>query len=138
MLYVQGIVQTGSSFYHPASGLTVRQLSVSADGGSATLTVCRNSTAAETGALCFNGLDDDCDGLADADDPSCAAARPPPPMLMAGSSVAVSPPPVASPPPPSPPPPPPPLAGVLSQHCTTFASAPQPGGPFLICAKALA
>ena len=62
LLLTQGLVSTGTSFYHPASGLTVRQLSVSADGGSATVTVCRNSTAAETGALCFNGLDDDCDG----------------------------------------------------------------------------
>ncbi len=50
-LQTQGVVQTGTSFYHPASGLTVRQLSVSADGGLATVTVCRNSTSTETGAL---------------------------------------------------------------------------------------
>ena len=75
LLRAQGLVSTGTSYYHSASGLTVRQLSVSADGGSATVTVCRNSTAVETGALCFNGLDDDCDGLADADDPElCSGA----------------------------------------------------------------
>ena len=82
----------------------MRQLAVSADGGSATVSVCRNSTAVETGALCFNGLDDDCDGLVDAADPGCAAASPPPSLLAA------APVPAAVSLPPSPPPPPTPGA----------------------------
>ena len=124
---LQGVVATGASLYLPSSGLTVRQLAVSADGGSATVTACRNSTAGkdsgshgtspgttvqqhefqnirrkhavatmfyascegETGALCFNGLDDDCDGLIDGADPGCAGASPPPPpMLASGAAIA--------------------------------------------------
>ncbi|GIM01967.1 hypothetical protein Vretimale_6729 [Volvox reticuliferus] len=41
----------------------------------AKLELCRYDEARETGALlCSNGLDDDCDGLVDQDDPDCAIA----------------------------------------------------------------
>lgn len=72
--YWQGTLATGQSLYMPSSGLTFRQLSVTSDGGSAVVSICRSTTTVETGALCHNGLDDDCDGLVDDDDPGCGAA----------------------------------------------------------------
>jgi hypothetical protein len=82
-------VATGESFYHPASGLTIRQLQVTADSSAAVVSICRNSSTSETPETCSNGLDDDCDGLIDAADPDCGAVSP-----------------LSSPPPASPPPPP--------------------------------
>ena len=81
-------VATGESFYDSASGLTIRQKQITADGGAAVVSICRRSGTSETPGTCSNGLDDDCDGLVDADDPDCGA-------------VLASPPPHSSPPPPT-------------------------------------
>ena len=78
--YWQGALATGQSLYSPLSGLTFRQLSINADGGSAVVSICRNTTTIESGALCSNGLDDDCDGLMDEADPTCGTANPSPYM----------------------------------------------------------
>ena len=101
--FVNASLATGQSYYHPASGLTTRQLQVTADSGAAVISICRNSSRAETAATCSNGLDDDCDGLIDAADPDCGAQLPP-------SSPSL---------PPSPPPPPPagrPAGNVLATN----------------------
>ena len=86
--YWLGGLATGQSYYEPQSGLVTRQLSISPDGGSSTITVCRNTSTSETPATCKNGLDDDCDGLIDAADPDCGQTRP-----VAASPVAAPPPP---------------------------------------------
>lgn len=88
--YRKAAISTGNSYYEPLSGLTTRQLSITADGGSAVVSICRNTSTVETAATCNNGLDDDCDGLIDAADPDCGFVkgtpsasnlknRPPPP-----------------------------------------------------------
>jgi hypothetical protein len=87
-----------------------------ADATSANIRICRATSANETGDLCFDGIDNDCDGLIDSKDPDCIpggggvpspASRNPPPYL---SFPPPSPPVTPSPPPhPSPSPPPPPM-----------------------------
>lgn len=64
----------------PATGLTVTLRSADPLGASATVAVCK---PAERGRelSCFNGLDDDCDGLPDAQDPDCFGAVAPAPMV---------------------------------------------------------
>ena len=103
--YWLGSVATGQAFYEPLSGITTRQLSISADGGSAVVSICRNTTMAETGALCYNGLDDDCDGLIDGNDPNCGGTVPGAPT-------------------PANVPPPPPTAGAV--HCGLFLPTADP------------
>ncbi|GFR48890.1 hypothetical protein Agub_g10834 [Astrephomene gubernaculifera] len=83
----------------------------------ATVRLCVFSDKAENKVAggCFNGIDDDCDGLADADDPDCANSvqpvtrqSPPPPPPRQPSPRPPPPPPSPQPlrsPPPSPPPP---------------------------------
>lgn len=53
------------------TGIVVRQLS--ADALSATVSICRPSIAMETADMCSDGLDNDCDGLIDGQDPDCAS-----------------------------------------------------------------
>ncbi|GLC58685.1 hypothetical protein PLESTB_001388000 [Pleodorina starrii] len=43
-------------------------------GGSATVSVCRYSVVSEAGYDCYDGIDNDCNGLVDFADPACAAA----------------------------------------------------------------
>ncbi|GIL60942.1 hypothetical protein Vafri_15771 [Volvox africanus] len=43
-------------------------------GGSATVALCRYHGMSETGGECVDGIDNDCDGLVDGDDPDCHAA----------------------------------------------------------------
>ena len=71
-------VGTGQSYYNPVSGLTTRQLQLTSDMTSAVVSICRNSSMAETPATCNNGLDDDCDGFIDGADSDCGATYPPP------------------------------------------------------------
>ncbi|GLI66741.1 hypothetical protein VaNZ11_010689 [Volvox africanus] len=70
----------GQSYrYQPANVLirfTHRTFPVAEDvggvtGGSATVAVCRYQGFSETGGECEDGLDNDCDGLVDVDDPDC-------------------------------------------------------------------
>ncbi|EFJ45511.1 hypothetical protein VOLCADRAFT_94248 [Volvox carteri f. nagariensis] len=59
-------------------GVTVRVKSKTAKA--ATVTVCRFLRTNESGSSCSDGLDNDCDGLVDMDDPDCnPALRPSPP-----------------------------------------------------------
>ncbi|KAG2445141.1 hypothetical protein HYH02_008609 [Chlamydomonas schloesseri] len=101
----------------------------------ATLQLCRALVDQEQGDdLCFNGKDDDCDGLADDEDPDCAdvpavASSPPPPPSRTFSS---PPPPSPSPPPPPPPPlaePPPPSKRKSSPPPAAAASSASPPPP---------
>ncbi|KAG2439960.1 hypothetical protein HXX76_004079 [Chlamydomonas incerta] len=76
----------------------------------ATVSLCRTTVAAESmdDGTCNDGLDNDCDGVADGDDPDCGGAGdakspPPPPLAVLRKS-----------PPPSPPPPPPPAKKATS------------------------
>lgn len=64
----------------PMTGLTVTLQSADPHGASATVAVCK---PAERGRelSCFNGLDDDCDGLPDAQDPDCLGAVAPAPIV---------------------------------------------------------
>ncbi|KAG2444129.1 hypothetical protein HYH02_009069 [Chlamydomonas schloesseri] len=76
---------------------------------SATVSLCRATDANETEETCYNGLDDDCDGLPDDVDPDCGGedpntlSPPPPPLAVMRKSPPPSPPP--SPAPVKPPPP---------------------------------
>ena len=99
--YLNASLSTGQSYYDPASGLTVRQLQVTADSNAAVVSICRNSSTSETAATCHNGLDDDCDGLIDAADPDCGALLqqpssqppppPPPPACMRACNICIPP-----------------------------------------------
>ena len=71
-------VGSGLSYYDPVSGLTTRQLQVTSDMSAAVVSICRNSSMAETPATCNNGLDDDCDGFIDGADSDCGTTYPPP------------------------------------------------------------
>ncbi|KAJ9510718.1 hypothetical protein QJQ45_027657 [Haematococcus lacustris] len=126
--YLMALLQPDTSKPQPVSwaelqygsGLVVRLLGVPSNG-SATVSVCRPSATSESGAAqCGDGLDNDCDGLMDLDDPDCAAFQPSPPPSP--PLLPPSPPPSPSPPspfPPLPPPSPPPLPTTSSPVSTT-------------------
>ncbi|GFR48889.1 hypothetical protein Agub_g10833, partial [Astrephomene gubernaculifera] len=111
-----------------SSGLLVEL--VNKTDAAATVRLCVFSDKAENKVAggCFNGIDDDCDGLADADDPDCANSvqpvtrQPPPPP---------PPPSPAPPPPPSPPPPrpPPPSPSLRSPPPPPPPTSPPPPSP---------
>ncbi|KAG2436829.1 hypothetical protein HXX76_006351 [Chlamydomonas incerta] len=73
---------------------------------SATVGLCRATDTAETPDTCYDGIDNDCDGLADDLDPDCggedptALSPPPPPLVVLRKSPPPSAPPKRSPPPP--------------------------------------
>ncbi|KAL6765891.1 Gametolysin peptidase M11-domain-containing protein [Haematococcus lacustris] len=125
--YLMALLQPDTSKPQPVSwaelqygsGLVVRLLGVPSNG-SATVSVCRPSATSESGAAqCGDGLDNDCDGLMDLDDPDCAAFQPSPPPSP--PLLPPSPPPSPSPPspfPPLPPPSPPPLPTTSSPVST--------------------
>ncbi|GFR48548.1 hypothetical protein Agub_g10447 [Astrephomene gubernaculifera] len=77
----------------------------------ADLKVCRFTDTVENVAdTCWDGLDNDCDGLVDFDDPDCSYDYSSPPVQISSTSPPPPPPIPSSPPPPQqvPPPPPPP------------------------------
>ncbi|GIL48031.1 hypothetical protein Vafri_4728 [Volvox africanus] len=101
-ILVKGVYRAPMPF-----GLVVRFLSYKS-GGNATITLCRAGREIENqgGSSCFDGLDNDCDGLVDLADPDCAGVprpQPQPPSPRPPPSPGRSPPP--SPPRPSPSPP---------------------------------
>ncbi|KAL6765334.1 Gametolysin peptidase M11-domain-containing protein [Haematococcus lacustris] len=53
------------------SSLRVRLNSLAPDFTSASVGICRYTSSAETGAACFDGIDNDCNGLTDSQDPNC-------------------------------------------------------------------
>ncbi|KAL6764988.1 Gametolysin peptidase M11-domain-containing protein, partial [Haematococcus lacustris] len=59
-----------------ASNLRVRLTALAPDLMAASVGVCRYITSAESGADCFDGLDNDCNGLTDSQDPNCKAGAP--------------------------------------------------------------
>ncbi|GFR45312.1 hypothetical protein Agub_g6672, partial [Astrephomene gubernaculifera] len=88
-------------------GVRIRVVSITA-GVSATVQICRFTVLEESGGdMCADGIDNDCDGLIDADDPDCGLIPSPPLPPPDLPDLPPSPPP-PSPPPPRPPPPRPP------------------------------
>lgn len=77
------------------SGLVVRLINSqpasgsSGGAGGAWVSVCRASHQSEKG-LCNDGLDNDCNGLTDAEDPACQRGATPPPGARARTSGAVA------------------------------------------------
>ena len=61
----------GERWVYVGTGLTVRRLP-STSAGVAVVSVCRRG-GLETAASCTADTDNDCNGLAGADDPACAA-----------------------------------------------------------------
>ncbi|KAG2450776.1 hypothetical protein HYH02_004613 [Chlamydomonas schloesseri] len=136
----------GEVWRNDTLSLSVTRAAPAAGGAGAQVVVCRYSGDAE--AECGDGLDDDCDGLVDMDDPDCSGSsggggdggtvvqpsevpvpvaeptptHPPPPDL---------PPPPESPPPPElpPPPPPPPPSPPPSPPPLLPPSPPKPPSP---------
>ncbi|GFH30779.1 peptidase_M11 domain-containing protein, partial [Haematococcus lacustris] len=53
------------------SNLRVRLISLSPDQTTASVGICRYTVSYETGDDCFDGLDNDCNGLTDDQDPNC-------------------------------------------------------------------
>lgn len=73
--YGIGYQDTSLTDWLYSSGLVVSL--ISADDASARVWVCRQGAQAEnTTDLCFDGLDNDCNGLVDSDDPACAGVAP--------------------------------------------------------------
>ncbi|KXZ43973.1 hypothetical protein GPECTOR_76g794 [Gonium pectorale] len=71
---LQTLVAPGKNFSAPLPfGLVVRVLSISNTTG-ASVTICRADRTAESpnDESCFDGIDNDCDGLLDNDDPDCS------------------------------------------------------------------
>ncbi|GLC38678.1 hypothetical protein PLESTM_000762300 [Pleodorina starrii] len=100
-----GSIQVNTVWRVTNSSLVIRFDSWSNATG-AVARLCRRSSDFERN--CTDGLDDDCDFLADAQDPDCASGVRPPPPPSPRPPPSPPPPPPPSPPPPLPPPPPPP------------------------------
>ena len=94
--FLQAILTPSTNFTITDPGVGVVVKFISSSNQSATVSICRKSTPSIE--ICDDGIDNDCNGLIDYQDPGCKVPFPP------------SPPPKPPPPPlkPSPPPPPPP------------------------------
>ncbi|KAG1675240.1 hypothetical protein FOA52_016271 [Chlamydomonas sp. UWO 241] len=60
---------TGEVFRNETDGWAIRQMSGGTQG--AVVSVCRMGSVVESGDQCFDGIDNDCDGLIDDEDPDC-------------------------------------------------------------------
>ncbi|KAG2444137.1 hypothetical protein HYH02_009077 [Chlamydomonas schloesseri] len=112
-------------------GITVQVLSINATAGAA-ISICRASRAAESpdDESCWNGLDDDCNGLADDQDPACQPPSPPPSPPPPSPTPSPRPPsPTPSPRPPSPTPSPPPPSPTPSPRPPSPTPSPRPPSP---------
>ncbi|GLC75783.1 hypothetical protein PLESTF_001686700, partial [Pleodorina starrii] len=108
------------------SSLVIRFDSWSSSTG-AVARLCRRSFDSELN--CNDGLDDDCDFLADAQDPDCASGVRPPPPPSTRPLPSPPPPPSSTRPLPSPPPPPPPPLPSLSPPPSKRPPPPSPPSP---------
>ncbi|KAG2454724.1 hypothetical protein HYH02_000561 [Chlamydomonas schloesseri] len=91
---------------------------------SAAVSLCRTTASQETPDTCYDSIDNDCDGLTDAEDPDCggdgeAKSPPPPPLAVLRKS----------PPPSPPPPPPPPMRATMPPPPENAANVPSPRRP---------
>ncbi|GIL55693.1 hypothetical protein Vafri_11229 [Volvox africanus] len=92
-------IQIGDTYVDRISGLVVSYRKRDDTNGGVVATFCRQAAATEE--ICGDGLDDDCDGLADAIDPDCNIYNPPRRLQPPAKS---HPPSQSTPPPPKPPP----------------------------------
>ncbi|GIL50640.1 hypothetical protein Vafri_6772 [Volvox africanus] len=112
-------------------GLVVRVNYITANA-SATVTVCRSGgpNEAQGGNSCADGLDNDCDGLVDYDDPDCngvlPSPSPPPPPPSPSPPKPRSPPPSPRPPPRRPPSPRPPSPTPKAPQRSSPIKSPSP------------
>jgi hypothetical protein len=85
-LYGLGV---GDTYADPAGSWRLKVTGINGQGDappqSATFAVCRSTSAVEDN--CFDGLDNDCNGLTDAADPACGPPSPPPPPFFCGDGV---------------------------------------------------
>ena len=100
---LQGIITQTSSYTIPDLNVDVVVKFISSKDQHATVSICRKSGTVE---ICNDGIDNDCNGLTDTQDPVCSSQAPLPPTSPSPPRPPSPSPPSPRPPSPRPPPPP--------------------------------